>query len=73
MNWRGLFKHRGLGVNLLASACFLMLAIYGWGMTWVELGAYFLSFLVIMTCVIGTALLLAWLLRKFTAWRNANK
>ena len=73
MNWRGLFKHRGLGVNLIASFCFLILAVYGWGMSWVELLGYVAKFLLVMGILIGFALLLAWLLRKFNAWRNANK
>ena len=73
MNWRGLFKHRGLGVNLIASFCFLILAVYGWGMSWAELLGYVAKFLLVMGILIGFALLLAWLLRKFNAWRNANK
>jgi hypothetical protein len=72
MKWRELFKNRGLGVNLLASFCFLMLAVYGWGMTWKDLGIYLMSFLVVMGLLISGALLLAWLLRKFQAWRNAK-
>ena len=73
MKWRGLFKNRGLGVNLLASFCFLMLAVYGWGLTWEDLGAYFLNFLVIILLVIGSALLVAWVLRKFQAWCDTKK
>jgi hypothetical protein len=73
MKWRGLFKNRGLGVNLIASFCFLMLAVYGWGLGWEELFSYLFSFLIIMGLILGSALLLAWLLRKYSAWRNAKK
>ncbi len=64
MIFRRLFKHRGLGVNLIAGFSFLMLAVYGWGLDWEDLGGYLLVILVFLVGLIGLAALLGWLLRK---------
>ncbi len=61
---RRLLRHRGLGINLLAGFCFLMLAVYGWGLSWKEMGSYLLVLLVFLTGLIGAAASLAWLLSK---------
>lgn len=61
---RRLFKHRGFGINLLAGFCFLMLAVYGWGLKWEDLGGYLLVILILLVGLIGFAALLGWLLRK---------
>ncbi|MGV8835225.1 hypothetical protein [Cellvibrio sp.] len=65
MIFRRLFKHRGLGVNLIAGFSFLMLAVYGWGLDWEDLGGYLLVILIVLVGLIGLAALLGWLLRKF--------
>lgn len=62
---RRLLRHRGLGINLLAGFCFLMLAVYGWGLSWKELGGYLLVLLTLLGALIGTAGLLGWLLHKY--------
>lgn len=64
MRFRHLFKSHGLGVNLLASFCFLLLAVYGWGLTWEELGRFLLVLLVLLGGVIAAAAFFGWLLRK---------
>lgn len=64
MRFRHLFKNRGLGVNLLASFCFLMLAVYGWGMTWEKLGSFLLVLLVLLGGLIAIAAFCGWVLRK---------
>jgi hypothetical protein len=61
---RRLFKHRGLGINLIAGFSFLMLAVYGWGLEWKDLGSYLLAILILLGGLIGLAALLAWLLSK---------
>jgi hypothetical protein len=61
---RRLLKHRGLGINLIAGFSFLMLAVYGWGLDWEDLGAYLLVILIFLAGLIGLAALLGWLLRK---------
>lgn len=61
---RRLFKHRGLGINLIAGFSFLMLAVYGWGLEWKELGSYLLVILIFLGGLIGLAALLGWLLNK---------
>lgn len=61
---RRLLKHRGLGVNLLAGICFLFLAVYGWGISWGELGGYLLVLLVLLVAVVTVAALLGWLIHK---------
>jgi len=61
---RRLIKHRGLGINLIAGFSFLMLAVYGWGLDWEDLGGYLLVILIFLVGLIGLAALLGWLLRK---------
>lgn len=61
---RRFLKHRGLGINLIAGFSFLMLAVYGWGLDWEDLGGYLLVILVFLVVLIGLAALLGWLLRK---------
>jgi hypothetical protein len=61
---RRLFKHRGLGINLIAGFSFLMLAVYGWGLEWEDLGGYLLIIFIFLGGLIGLAALLGWLLRK---------
>ena len=61
---RKLLRHRGLGINLLAGFCFLMLAVYGWGLSWKEMGGYLLILLILLGGLIGTAALLGWVLHK---------
>lgn len=61
---RRLLRHRGLGINLLAGFCFLMLAVYGWGLSWREMGGYLLVLLVFLGGLIGAAAFLGWLLNK---------
>ncbi|WP_331345813.1 hypothetical protein [Cellvibrio sp. UBA7661] len=64
MKLHRLFRHRGLGINLLASFCFLMLAVYGWGMSWKELGSYLIVLLSLLAGLIVVAAIFAWLLGK---------
>jgi 4-amino-4-deoxy-L-arabinose transferase-like glycosyltransferase len=72
MKFRSLFRNRGLGMNLLASFCFLLLAVFGWGLEWSELGQYLLILLILLGGIIGSAALMGWLLRQFIKWRNRN-
>jgi uncharacterized SAM-binding protein YcdF (DUF218 family) len=65
MSLRSLFKHRGLGINLIAGFCFLMLAVYGWGLGWGDLGGYFVVIIIFLLGLICFAALLGWLLRKW--------
>lgn len=64
MRFRNLFTNRGLGVNLLASFCFLMLAVYGWGITWEKLGSFLLLLFILLGGLIAIAAFLGWLLNK---------
>lgn len=64
MIFRRFLKHRGLGINLIAGFSFLMLAVYGWGLDWEDLGGYLLVILIFLVGLIGLAALLGWLLRK---------
>lgn len=61
---RRLLRNRGLGVNLLAGMCFLFLAVYGWGLSWRELGGYLLVLLVLLVALLASAALLGWLMYK---------
>lgn len=73
MSLRSLFKHRGLGINLIAGFCFLMLAVYGWGLGWDDLGGYLLVILIFFVSLICFAALLGWLLRKWMGRGKNNK
>lgn len=72
MKFRHLFKNRGLAVNLLASFCFLMLAVYGWGMKWRELGQYLFVLLILLGGLLGAAAFIGWLLRQYMKWRDKD-
>lgn len=67
---RRLLRHRGLGINLLAGFCFLMLAVYGWGLSWKEMAGYLLVLLIFLGGLIGLAALLGWLLYKLKTRAN---
>ncbi len=73
MRWRNLFKNRGLGVNLIASFCFLLLAVYGWGLEWDELGRYLLVFILLLGCLLALAAGMGFLLSKFNKWRDRDE
>lgn len=66
-----LFRHRGLGINLLAGFSFLMLAVYGWGFSWDTLGGYLLIIFGLLIGLISIAALLGFLLRKTIRTRSA--
>ena len=61
---RWLFRYRGLGINFLAGACFILLAAFGWGLSWEELRNYLVLLLICLTGLIGAAAGLGWLLRR---------
>ena len=61
---RRLLKHRGLGINLLAGGCFIVLAVVGWGLRWAELLNYLLLLLICLAGLVTTAAGLGWLLRR---------
>jgi hypothetical protein len=63
--WRKSFLgNRGFGINMLACFCFIMLAVYGWGLTWREVGSYLLTLLIILAAMLIPAFLIGLLLRK---------
>jgi hypothetical protein len=64
MALRKLLRNRGLGVNLIAGFSFLLLAVYGWGLSWKDLGVYLLAILVLLIGLIALASVCGWLLRK---------
>jgi len=72
VRWRNLFKNRGLGVNLIACFCFLLLAVYGWGLDWGELGGYFFAFALLLLGIVVAAAVLGWLLGKLNKWRDKD-
>lgn len=61
---RKLLKSRGLGLNLIAGACFILLLVNGWGLSWQELGGYLLALVVLLGGLIGVAALCGWILHK---------
>jgi hypothetical protein len=61
---RKLLRNRGVGLNLIAGVCFILLLVNGWGLSWSELGGYLLALLVLLGGVIGLAALCGWLLHK---------
>lgn len=63
---RKLLRHRGLGINLIAGFSFLLLAVYGWGLSWREMGGYLLILLIVLGGLIGMAALCGWLLHRLT-------
>lgn len=56
--------NRGFGVNMLACFCFIMLAVYGWGLTWEEVGSYLILILILLGVVLTLAFILGFILRK---------
>lgn len=62
-----LLRNRGLGLNLIAGLSFIFLAVYAWGLSWKELGGYFLALLVFLMGLIALAALCGWVLRKLMA------
>lgn len=72
MKLRKLLRQRGLGINLIAGFCFLLLAVYGWGLRWSELGLYFLAILVLLGGVIALAALCGYLLRKLITFKASH-
>lgn len=72
MMLRRLLKHRGLGINLIAGFSFLMLAVYGWGLDWKDLGGYLFIIFIFLVGLIGLAALLGWLLRKWMSRGEKN-
>lgn len=70
MKIRKLLRQRGLGLNLIAGFCFLMLAVYGWGLRWSDLGAYLLAIVLLLGGLIAIAALCGFLLRKLMARGN---
>jgi hypothetical protein len=64
-HWRKVFLgNRGFGINMLACFCFVMLAVYGWGMSWAEVGYYLLLILTVFGVILAVAFLLGFLIRK---------
>lgn len=59
-----LLKYRGLGINLLAGGCFIVLAVVGWGLSWAELIHYLLLLSICLAGLISVAAGLGWLLRR---------
>lgn len=70
MIFRKLLKNRGVGLNLIAGACFILLLVNGWGLSWSELGGYLLALLLLLGGVISFAALCGWLLHKMMARRD---
>lgn len=70
---RRLFRYRGLGINLLSGCCFIVLAVYGWGLGWDELGSYFLLLVICLGGLIVVAAFLGALLRKYMANNKSQK
>jgi hypothetical protein len=64
--WRkSFFGNRGFGVNMIACFCFLMLAVYGWGLSWQEVGNFLLMLIILFAAILIPAFLLGWLWSKF--------
>ena len=69
---RKLLKNRGLGLNLIAGTCFILLLVNGWGLSWRELGGYLLVLVALLGGLIGLAALCGWLLHKLIGARDAS-
>ena len=63
-------KHRAANVSLMACAGFLALALWGWGVTWKDMGLYLLITVVLLGAIVGTAALAGWLLHKLRQRRR---
>lgn len=61
---RKLLGNRGLGLNLVAGACFILLLVNGWGLSWRELGGYLLALVILLGGLIALAALCGWILHK---------
>ncbi len=72
MMLRQLLKYRGLGINLLAGFCFIMLVVYGWDLTWEELAGYLLLLFICLAGLVFVAAGLGSLLRRYMS-KNKNK
>lgn len=72
MIFRKLLKNRGVGLNLIAGACFILLLVNGWGLSLSELGGYLLALLVLLGGLIGFAALSGWLLHKLMVRRDVS-
>lgn len=69
---RRLLKNRGVGLNLIAAACFILLLVNGWGLSWRDLGGYLLALLVLLGGLIGFAAFCGWLLHKLMRRRDVS-
>lgn len=70
--FRRLISNRGLGINLLAGLSFLLLAIYGWGLSWELLVQYLLIIIGLSVVLASIAALLVFGLRRWTKSRNSS-
>lgn len=69
---RKLLRNRGVGLNLIAGACFILLLVNGWGLSWNEIGGYLLALLVLLGGLIALAALCGWLLHKLKGRRDVS-
>lgn len=69
---RKLLRNRGVGLNLIAGVCFILLLVNGWGLSWSELGGYLLALLVLLGGVMALAALCGWLLHKLKGRRDVS-
>lgn len=70
---RKYFKNRGFVINMIAGLSFLVLAVYGWDLSWRELLSYLTVLLVSLLLLIGLAMLTGFLLRKLHEKRDKNQ
>ncbi|MBU2887054.1 hypothetical protein KO507_14890 [Gilvimarinus agarilyticus] len=62
---RNLGRYRRLAATcFLASACFVALAIYGWGLSWQEAGSYLLITVVLLAVLLLLAAVMGWVIHK---------
>ncbi|WP_339896918.1 hypothetical protein [uncultured Gilvimarinus sp.] len=63
--FRRLGRYRRLGAaSFLSCACFIGLAVYGWGVSWSQLLGYMAVVIVLLLLLLAMAALLGWLLHK---------
>ncbi|WP_323814540.1 hypothetical protein [Cellvibrio sp. NN19] len=72
MMLRKLLRNRGLGLNLIAGACFILLLVNGWGLSWRELGGYLLALVILLGGVIALAAFCGWVLHKVRRGRKES-
>lgn len=66
MSWlKRFFRSRGLAINLIASACFIFLAVYGWGLTWGEVLDFLIAIVLLVVIIMVIAFGVAWFIRLF--------